>query len=156
MIISCPNCKKNFEVRDDLIPESGRLLQCSSCSNKWFFKNKLLTLRENPKKEIDIKTINKPLFENEIPNDIERIIIDAEKTDLDKNYESNRDTKKEIGKLSFFNLFLVILISFLALIIVFDTFKNPIDNILPGFNFMLNNFYETLKDLFLFSKDLIR
>ena len=66
------------------------------------------------------------------------------------------DAKKAIGKLSFFNLFLVILISFLALIIVFDTFKNPIDNVLPGFNFLLNNFYETLKDLFLFFKDLIR
>ena len=155
MIISCPNCKKNFEVRDNLIPEGGRLLQCSSCSNKWFFKNKFLTLKEKTKKKINIKTKNDPLFKNEIPNDIERIIIDAEKTDLDNNYELNRDTKKETDKISFFNLFLVILISFLALIIVFDTFKNPIDNILPGFNFMLNNFYETLKDLFLFSKDLI-
>ena len=150
MIISCPNCKKNFEVRDNLIPESGRLLQCSSCSNKWFFKNKFFSLKEKTKKKIDIKT------ENEIPNDIERIIIDAETTDLDNNYELNSDAKKAIGKLSFFNLFLVILISFLALIIVFDTFKNPIDNVLPGFNFLLNNFYETLKDLFLFSKDLIR
>ena len=150
MIISCPNCKKNFEVRDNLIPESGRLLQCSSCLNKWFFKNKFLTLKKKAKKKIDIKT------KNEIPNDIERIIIDAETTDLDNNYESNSDANKEIDKLSFFNLFLVILISFLALIIVLDTFKNPIDNVLPGFNFLLNNFYETLKDLFLFSKDLIR
>ena len=38
MIISCENCNKRFEVSDNLIPEEGRLLQCSSCDHKWFFK----------------------------------------------------------------------------------------------------------------------
>ena len=38
MIIACPKCKKKFDIEDSLIPEKGRLLQCSSCDNKWFFK----------------------------------------------------------------------------------------------------------------------
>ena len=38
MIISCENCNKNFEVDSALIPENGRLLQCSACNHKWFYK----------------------------------------------------------------------------------------------------------------------
>ena len=38
MIIECPECKKKFEIDNNLIPSTGRLLQCSSCDNKWFFK----------------------------------------------------------------------------------------------------------------------
>ena len=38
MIISCQNCSKKFDVEDNLIPENGRMLQCSSCDYKWFFK----------------------------------------------------------------------------------------------------------------------
>ena len=155
MIISCPNCKKKFEVVDNLIPESGRLLQCSGCSNKWFFKNEISIFKPKTKKENDIKKRTEHLFKNEIPNEVERIIIDAEKSEvIDDNLD--KVSVKKIDKIGFFNLFLVILISFSAFLILFDTFKNPIENILPGFNFMLDNFYETLKDLFLFFKDLTR
>ena len=155
MIISCPNCKKKFEVADNLIPQNGRLLQCSGCSNKWFFKNETSTLKQKTKKEYDINKKTEHLFKNEIPNEVERIIIDAEKSE--ENIDNLRKVSvKKIDKISFFNLILVILISFSAVIILLDTFKNPIENILPGFNFMLDNFYETLKDLFLFFKDLIR
>ena len=38
MIISCEKCAKKFNINSDLIPEKGRLLQCSSCEHKWFFK----------------------------------------------------------------------------------------------------------------------
>tara|TARA_B100000029_G_scaffold191006_1_gene188843 strand:- start:926 stop:1393 length:468 start_codon:yes stop_codon:yes gene_type:complete len=155
MIISCPNCKKKFEVADNLIPENGRLLQCSGCSNKWFFKNETSTVKPKTKKEYDINKKTEHLFKNEIPNEVERIIIDAEKSE--ENIDNLRKVSvKKIDKISFFNLILVILISFSAVIILLDTFKNPIENILPGFNFMLDNFYETLKDFFLFFKDLTR
>ena len=86
---------------------------------------------------------------------MERIIIDAEKTEVNNDNLNNASAKK-VDRIAFFNLFIVILISFSAFIILLDTFKNPIESILPGFNFMLDNFYETLKDLFLFFKDLTR
>ena len=38
MIISCPNCNKKFKIDQNLIPISGRLLQCSNCKHKWHFK----------------------------------------------------------------------------------------------------------------------
>ena len=56
MIISCPNCKKNFEVRDNLIPESGRLLQCSSCNHQWFYRKDIIEETEVVIKKQDIKS----------------------------------------------------------------------------------------------------
>ena len=40
MIITCPSCQKKFELNDNLVPESGRTLQCGSCNHKWFFEKK--------------------------------------------------------------------------------------------------------------------
>ena len=38
MIISCPSCKKKFEIDANLIPKEGRNLKCGSCLNVWFYK----------------------------------------------------------------------------------------------------------------------
>ena len=35
MLISCNSCQKKFVVPDNAIKESGRLVQCSACGNKW-------------------------------------------------------------------------------------------------------------------------
>jgi predicted Zn finger-like uncharacterized protein len=35
MIISCNSCQKSFSVPDSAIGSKGRLVQCSSCNNKW-------------------------------------------------------------------------------------------------------------------------
>tara|TARA_A100001011_G_C13918137_1_gene677964 strand:+ start:149 stop:667 length:519 start_codon:yes stop_codon:yes gene_type:complete len=35
MIIHCNSCGKSFTVPDNAITSSGRLVQCSSCGNKW-------------------------------------------------------------------------------------------------------------------------
>jgi len=155
MIISCNNCKKKFEVKENLIPENGRFLQCSQCSHKWFFKKKIITYKENNKQTIKEKELQKT-FKKDIPNDVQKIITDAESIkDRKKTIPKNKDIK-ESKKISFFNLLLVIIITLSALILVLDTFKSPINNLYPDFNFILDNFYETLKDLFFFFKDLIR
>ena len=44
---------------------------------------------------------------------------------------------------------------FAAFIILIDTFKIQLNNYLPGLNFFLDNFYESIKDFYLFCKDLI-
>ena len=38
MIITCEQCLKKFEIESSLISKKGRLLQCSSCGHKWFYK----------------------------------------------------------------------------------------------------------------------
>ena len=35
MIIECTACNKRFSVPDSAIKADGRLVQCSSCGNKW-------------------------------------------------------------------------------------------------------------------------
>ena len=35
MIIQCKSCDKKFNVPDAAITTAGRLVQCSSCGNKW-------------------------------------------------------------------------------------------------------------------------
>ena len=35
MILECKSCNKKFLVPDNAITSSGRLVQCSSCGNKW-------------------------------------------------------------------------------------------------------------------------
>ena len=142
MIIACPKCKKKFDIEDSLIPEKGRLLQCSSCDNKWFFKKTI----EVKKKIERISTKTKT---NKIPKETEDIIIEAEKNN------TKVENLKKIN-LPILNLLLITLISFAALIIFLDTFKIQINNFVPGFEFLLENFYETLKDFYLFTIDLIK
>ena len=36
MRLICPNCGAQYEVGDDVIPRSGRDVQCSNCGNTWF------------------------------------------------------------------------------------------------------------------------
>ena len=36
MFIKCPNCDAQYEVPNDIIPATGRDVQCSSCSKTWF------------------------------------------------------------------------------------------------------------------------
>ena len=142
MIIACPKCKKKFDIEDSLIPEKGRLLQCSSCDNKWFFKKTI----EVKKKIERISTKTKT---NKIPKETEDIIIEAEENNTKvENFKKNN--------LPILNLLLITLISFAALIIFLDTFKIQINNLIPGFEFLLENFYETLKDFYLFTIDLIK
>ena len=38
MIITCPNCNKQFKIDNSLIPDEGRDLQCGSCNHIWFYK----------------------------------------------------------------------------------------------------------------------
>tara|TARA_B100000161_G_C33458933_1_gene372584 strand:+ start:139 stop:567 length:429 start_codon:yes stop_codon:yes gene_type:complete len=142
MIIACPKCKKKFDIEDSLIPEKGRLLQCSSCDNKWFFKKTI----EVKKKIERISTKTKT---NKIPKETEDIIIEAE-----ENNTKVENLKK--NNLPILNLLLITIISFAALIIFLDTFKIQINNLIPGFEFLLENFYETLKDFYLFTIDLIK
>ena len=52
MIITCPNCKKKFNIDPTLIPEDGRDLKCGSCDHVWLYKvedvsSMPLTLNEN-------------------------------------------------------------------------------------------------------------
>jgi len=67
----------------------------------------------------------------------------------------NENKKNTFNISKFLSYFLVFLITFIALIIVLDTFKSPLSSIIPGLEIFLYNFFETLKDLYLFIKNLL-
>ena len=147
MLIECENCNKKFKIEESLIPKDGRLLQCGSCNHKWFYKkidiDQPLKLEEDKIEEVKIE-------EDKI-EDIK--IKDPEDLNL-KKQESN----KKINKKSFniFKIFFVFIITFIAIILLLDTFKSQISLIFPDIENFLNNLYQSILDVTLFFKDLIK
>ena len=152
MIISCNECHKKFEIDSNLIPDEGRLLQCSSCNHKWFYKKKLAEKTNVIPKNQEIHKDKSEKIIKKI-NDI-NILEETDSSEPIKRKHSYGYVKS--NKLNSLNLILVFVISIAALIIVLDTFKNPISLIIPDIEFILENLYETLKDIKLFIKDLFK
>ena len=179
MIITCNNCNKKFDVDSSVIPETGRLLQCSGCNHRWFFKKELTH------KPIETNKLNKPIegtetdietaepFEVEKPRTIElldesinnnfapeeKILFNKDKTDKneDKNdyHEPEIFIPKKRKNKNILSLTIIFIISFIALIIILDTFQRPISKVIPNIEFILYNLYETINDIMLFLGDLI-
>ena len=158
MIISCENCNKRFEVSDNLIPEQGRLLQCSSCDHKWFFKKteKLIEKKEPKKiiKEDDNKILSETFAEKTI-EEVETTSTTVNEENLSKNDDEEPEIKKD-KKTNYLKIFIVIIITFVAIIIIIETFKHQISFIYPDIETLLNNLYESLRDINLFLRDLIK
>ena len=139
MIISCENCNKNFEVDSALIPENGRLLQCSACDHKWFYKIYKLSGLE--------------LSDNQTTEEIKEHLSNVNE-EVEVQIKKNQ---KNFGGILFktFGYFIVFIITIIAMIIILDTFKSPLSSIFPNLELFLFNLIETLKDIKFFIKDLI-
>ena len=148
MIIACIKCKKQFEIESNLIPEEGRLLQCSACDNKWFYKKNL----ENE----PLISLKKEEIKKEIKKKSTKIKKSKIRINDEFDYTKPRDNKKtnKVKKISILNTILVFIISIIALVLIAETFKNPISAFIPNIEIILENLYETLKDLSLFIRDL--
>ena len=165
MIITCPNCNKQFKIDNSLIPDEGRDLQCGSCNHIWFYNiqeknNDVLELKQEIiSEEIESKVENKEdkIEEKQQPEEIIKTEINNKKKE--KNLEKQKNTttlKKTENKGSkFFSYLIVFIISFVALIILLDTLKTPLINVFPGLEIILFNLFETLQDIKLFIIDLI-
>ena len=165
MIISCPNCNKQFKINPSLIPDNGRDLKCGSCDHVWFYKIddniiEPLSLRDDfAKKEIKDEIDNKITENINEPNDatkqkdIENKIDKTEDKISEKQIPIKNKIKKNISS-KFFSYLLVSIISFAALIILIDTLKVPLINVFPSLEIILFNLFEILKDIKLFIIDL--
>ena len=165
MIITCPNCNKQFKIDNSLIPDEGRDLQCGSCNHIWFYNiqeknNDVLELKQEIiSEEIESKVENKEdkIEQKQQPEEIIKTEINNKKKE--KNLEKQQNTailKKTENKGSkFFSYLIVFIISFVALIILLDTLKTPLINVFPGLEIILFNLFETLQDIKLFIIDLI-
>ena len=174
MIIACINCNKKFDIDSSLIPDKGRLLQCAGCDHKWFFKKFINPIKDN-NNDISFLDQNKSTNNTEISSSdqlMEKIEAFSQE-DLDEKIEIDREeevkkktlvninndisTKSKLRnqkKFKVLNVFIVAIISFVAFIIIIDTFKYPIGKIVPSVEFILYNLYESIKDISLFIRDL--
>ena len=162
MIIQCENCNKKFEIQDNLIPDDGRLLECGSCAHQWHYTpiTKLeltdevpikdepadeVPIKDEPAEELIIKKVKKKskiikkIYENDSDNEID---------------QTNENIKTKEKNISFINFLLVGIISFVAIVILVDTFKNQIAYLIPNINLYINELHEILRDIFLFIADL--
>ena len=170
MIITCNNCNKKFNIDSTLITDKGRLLQCASCDHKWFFKKEVLERKISPINE-DTSTDNVNIFDqnnlsindeesvSDAPNDEVEVDLEEEtkekiEINIDESPQENIKPKKK-KNFKILNIFVVTIISFVAFIIIVDTFKYPIGKIVPNVEFILYNLYESIKDISLFIRDLI-
>ena len=154
MIIVCPSCGKNFNVRDDQIPDKGRLLQCSNCKHEWFYTKNTIKIDDN------IDELSKDDFTEESFG-----VLDEEEDQHDKaivedktvKLEKPKTSKKQEGKqLNFFKLLLVFIISFVAFILIVDTFIIQISEYVPFAEKYLDNLYQSIIDISLFFQNLIK
>jgi len=165
MIITCPNCNNQFKIDNSLIPGEGRDLQCGSCNHIWFYNiqeknNEVLELKhEIISEDIETKAENKKdkIEEKQQPEEIIKTEINNKKKEKNSEKQKKSTTlKKTENKGSkFFSYLIVFIISFVALIILLDTLKNPLINVFPGLEIILFNLFETLQDIKLFIIDLI-
>ena len=161
MIITCPNCNKQFKIDNSLIPDEGRDLQCGSCNHVWFYN-----VEEENK---DVLKLNKEIVSKDIQINNEKIEekkksienIKKEKnnkkqektSEKQKNETISKNTESNVGR--FFSYLIVFIITFVSLIILLDTLKTPLINVFPRLEIVLFNLFETLQDLKLFIIDLL-
>jgi len=132
MILSCNSCEKKFVVPDSAIGAAGRLVQCSSCGNKWkqFPTNKKTALKERipkiksaPKKiKESIKKTKKKIRKTTGPDlyspeylEKKHGIKIGEKPTV-KNKLTKDKTKVSFGFYSFLIVAIVMIISILRLL----------------------------------------
>ena len=154
MIIECINCSKKFEVNSDLIPEEGRTIQCGACNHVWFYdlKNQSSINPSDEKAEIKNESLIKKETKYKNENNITKQKID--KLDVNEKALIKYQKKNQFKLSKFLSYILVLIITFIGLIVILDTFKTPLSIFFPNLELLLFNLFETLKDIFLFIKDL--
>jgi hypothetical protein len=154
MIIVCPSCGKNFNVRDDQIPDKGRLLQCSNCKHEWFFTKNTIPVDDNLDEQSNDELTQESFgILDEEENKRDEVVIEDETVELEKPKDFK---KKKIAKINFFKLLLVFIISFVAFVLIVDTFLLQISKYVPFAEKYLDNLYQSIIDISLFFQNLIK
>ena len=95
MIIDCPCGKKKFNVKGELIPDKGRLLQCGECDREWFYSKNINRINET-NVEIPVEEMVQESFgiEDEYSDDV----LEEDKTvELEKPKTSKRQKDKQFN-----------------------------------------------------------
>ena len=168
MILSCNSCEKKFVVPDKAIGQAGRLVQCSSCGNKWkqfpikdtFKSVEKITNLKPPNKKVKLSGANKKTVKKKAKKRSGPDLYSPEylakkhgikiSTDpIVKNKQNDNMKKIKFGFYRSLIVYLIILIAFLRLLYFA---KDYIVYKLPIMESYLEYLFETivnLKELFL-------
>ena len=145
MIAECQNCNSKFDVKDNLIPLQGRVVQCGSCQFKW---HQLPSITKIPLKKKIIDKVDIHKDETKVHSISKKKIKKLEK--IKNNVQHKKQT------IGFFSYIFLFLISIIALFLILETFKNQIINIFPNFENYIIYVYETLNNILIPIKDLFK
>ncbi len=154
MIIVCPSCSKNFNVRDDQIPDKGRLLQCSNCKHEWFFSKNTIPIDDNLDEQSNDELTQESFgILDEEKDKYDEVTLEDKENELEKPKNVKKQKTKQVN---FFKLLLVFIISFVAFVLVVDTFEVQISEYIPFTEKYLDNLYQSIIDISLFFQNLIK
>tara|TARA_B110000971_G_scaffold199827_1_gene217396 strand:- start:785 stop:1249 length:465 start_codon:yes stop_codon:yes gene_type:complete len=150
MLISCNLCQKKFVVPDNAIKQTGRLVQCSACGNKWtqypVNSNEIYKIKPKIPKKIRPK---KNLYTEEYLKKKHGLTIGDPEKDL-KNKKFLND-KKSNG-FGFYSYISFLIIFFITIFGVLNLTKNELILNYPSTEKYIDYLYETtelIKLLFL-------
>jgi len=162
MIIICKSCNKNFNVPQNAIPKEGRLVQCSSCGNKWVQfpevskkvdtkKNiKPVSVKKTPKKRT-VKRSGPTIYSSEYLEKKHGIKIKDT-----SNTSKTRTAKKEVKtSLGFYGVFLITIIFLTAFLGVLNLNKELVISNLPVTEKYINYLFENINIIWIIFKDIV-
>ena len=164
MIIQCISCNKKFNVNSELIPSTGRSIQCGSCNHTWFFNPRYQppSINDEIQNHEEIENIDEKIQSEKAlvkTNEITKKFFDQDDIEninfKDKKKDKSR-SKKSFSFGKFLSYLIVAIITLAALILIIDTFKTPLYDLFPNLENLLFSLFETFKDIKLFIYDLIR
>tara|TARA_B100001063_G_C16677454_1_gene509827 strand:- start:484 stop:999 length:516 start_codon:yes stop_codon:yes gene_type:complete len=163
MIIQCNSCSKAFVVPDEAITASGRLVQCSSCGNKWTqyplkqeIEKKVNQIKIATKKSLPNKTLKrergkakkkgKPnVYSPEYLQKKHGIKLIDPSTSIGKNV-----SKKITNKNNSFGFYNFVLTATVLIIFIYGTLNLTKEIIIFNYPFTemyVNYFFETIDNL---------
>jgi predicted Zn finger-like uncharacterized protein len=152
MLVNCKSCQKKFIVPDSAVAESGRLLQCGSCGNKWT----QYPIKEKPIKEI----AQTALIKKKQQTTEKKIKASIKKKKREINLYSDEYLKKKYGleiknpldikkkntsNFSFLNFFIITIVFLITLFGILNLTKSIIVMNYPFTEFYINFIYEILR-----------
>ena len=170
MIIICKSCNKNFNVPQNAIPKEGRLVQCSSCGNKWVqFPQVSKRVDTKISKRVDAKKSIKPVSVKKTPKKrtVKRsgpTIYSSEylekkhgiKIKDTSNTSKKRTAKKEVKtSLGFYSVFLITIIFLTAFLGVLNLNKEIVILNLPVTEKYINYLFENINIIWIIFKDIV-
>tara|TARA_B100000029_G_scaffold201107_1_gene199334 strand:- start:2224 stop:2745 length:522 start_codon:yes stop_codon:yes gene_type:complete len=162
MIIQCTSCEKKFNVPDSAITAAGRLVQCSSCGNKWTqypIKVKPVTaksvsapIKTTPKKKINKKKNPVPYSKEYMQ---EKWGTSIQSYALEKGLSKKRTKKQKVQKqkilketkvgFGFFNYIITYSILFTFLVGILNFERGRLARKFPFLEPYIDHFFESLE-----------